>query len=296
MNPPNKGKALLLINPYSRRGALESEPCRQLLHRAGLEVLQPEVPEGVSASNVIQAYANQVDRVIVGGGDGSLNGAAAGIIQTGLPLGVLPLGTANDFARTMGIPLDMESAVRVACGENTVRVDLGLANGNPFFNVASIGFSADLASSLTASAKRRWGKLGYAITAARILAASNLFEATLEHDGTVEKLRTFQVSVGNGRYYGGGMAVHHDATAMDGLLDFYSLEVSHWWRLLWLLPAIRKGTHSQWDEVRAFSTKALTIRTRAERPVNLDGELRTQTPVVFKLAERAVKVFVPQTL
>ncbi|MDP3524499.1 MAG: lipid kinase, partial [Hoeflea sp.] len=120
-----------------------------------------------------------------------------------------------------------------------------------------------------------------------------LFTATLEHDGQTEELRTLQVAVGNGRFYGGGMTVHADATATDGMLDFYSLEVDHWWRLLKLLPSIRKGTHGNWNDVRSFSTKDLTIRTSKPRAVNLDGELKTNTPVKFSIREKAISVFVP---
>ena len=166
-------------------------------------------------------------------------------------------------------------------------------NGHLFFNVASIGFSAELAQDLTEHAKKRWGTLGYAIVAARILMRSRLFTAFVDHDGTTEKIRTMQVSVGNGRHYGGGMTVEETATADDGRLDFYSLEVDHWWRLLALLPSLRKGTHGRWDDVRAFQTTEVTIRTSKPRPVNTDGELSTYTPAHFRIRPKAIKVFVP---
>ncbi len=88
------------------------------------------------------------------------------------------------------------------------------------------------------------------------------------------------------------MTVHADATATDGMLDFHSLEVDHWWRLLTLLPSLREGTHGEWDNVRAFSTNDLTIRTSKPRAINLDGELKTKTPVRFSIKEKAVSVFV----
>ncbi|NWJ23916.1 lipid kinase [Rhizobium sp. RM] len=285
-------KALLLVNPHSRRGREGLAQARHHLVEAGISIVEPS-QDLSSASDLIVRHRDTVDLVIVGGGDGSLNNAAPGLLEAGLPLGVLPLGTANDFARTMGIPQDLRMAAAVIAAGQTTAVDLGTANGHAFFNVASIGFSADLAASLTQQAKKRWGKLGYGLVAARLLANSRLFTAHLDHDGKTEKLRTLQVSVGNGRFYGGGMAVHADATATDGMLDFYSLEVDHWWRLLGLLPAIRRGTHGDWDDVRAFSTKALTIKTSKPRPVNLDGELKTQTPVQFAIIEKALKVFIP---
>jgi YegS/Rv2252/BmrU family lipid kinase len=285
--------ALLLVNPNSRSGKVRLPEVRTLLARASVQFV--ELPEGYTGttSQAIEEHGSSVQYVIVGGGDGSLNAAAKGLMKTGLPLGVLPLGTANDFARTIGLPVDLSAAIDVTAKSNTTDIDLGDANGHLFFNVASVGFSADLAMSLTEEAKKRWGKLGYGMVAARLLARSGLFTATVEHDGRTEELRTLQVSVGNGRFYGGGMTVHEDATASDGLLDFYSLEVDHWWKLLALLPSLRKGTHGEWEDVRAFSTKALTIRTSRPRAVNLDGELKTMTPVTFSIREKAISVFVP---
>lgn len=285
--------ALLLVNPNSRRGRASLPRVRTLLDHANIRYIERPADTRETSSETIVNRAQEIDCVIVGGGDGSLNAAAPGLLQTKLPLGVLPLGTANDFARTVGLPVELEAAVAVIAKGKTTSIDLGMANEHPFFNVASIGFSADLAMSLTEEAKKRWGKLGYAIVAARLLAGSRLFTAELEHDGHVEELRTFQVAVGNGRFYGGGMSVHSDATAQDGMLDFYSLEVDHWWKLLTLLPSLRKGTHGRWNEVRAFSTKDLIIRTSKARAVNLDGELKTETPVHFSIIEKAVSVFVP---
>ena len=125
------------------------------------------------------------------------------------------------------------------------------------------GFSADLASELTAEAKKSWGTVGYAIAAIRLLRRARPFTVTIEHDGKVEKVTTIQASVGNGRHYGGGMTVQEDATVDDGLLDFYSLEVAHWWRLIALLPALRRGTHGKAADVRAFETTELVQIGRA---------------------------------
>ncbi len=167
--------ALFLVNPNSRRGRETLPQARLLLHEAqDLDLIEPN-NTGPDVSETIRRHRDGVSLVIVGGGDGSLNGAAAGLMETGLPLAVLPLGTANDFARTMGIPLDLASAVDVLTRNESTPVDLGAANGHLFFNVASIGFSADLAASLPQEAKKRWGKLGYGIVAARLLKSSRVF-------------------------------------------------------------------------------------------------------------------------
>ncbi len=98
----------------------------------------------------------------------------------------------------------------------------------------------------------------------------------------MEKVTTIQVSVGNGRHYGGGMTVEQTAAVDDGKLDFYSLEIAHWWRLLALLPALRRGTHGKAADVRAFHTREIRLTTRKPRPVNTDGELTHPHPGPFQ--------------
>jgi diacylglycerol kinase family enzyme len=181
----------------------------------------------------------------------------------------------------------------VIAGGATRKLDLGVVNGRFFFNVASVGFSGQLARGLTAEAKKRWGTLGYALAALKLLSESRPFTAHIDHDGTTETVRTVQISVGNGRFYGGGMTVENTAQPDDGRLDVYSLEIGHWSELLLLLPSLRRGTHGRWRKVRAFGTTGLTIRTRREHEVNADGELVTETPAEFGIRKQAVSVFVP---
>lgn len=289
---PARRRALLMVNPRARQGTASLDAVRALL-ATRLDLIERPLPPPGELSEALRAEAHTADLVILGGGDGTLNAAAAGLYDTQLPLGVLPLGTANDFARTLAIPADLAAAARLILDGAPRPIDLGDVNGHPFLNVASIGFSADLARALTQEAKRRFGVLGYAIVAARLLMQSRLFTAFIEHDGTVETVKTLQVSVGNGRHYGGGMTVEESATADDGRLDFYSLEVDHWWRLLALLPSLRAGTQGQWDDVRAFRTTEVVVRTSRPRPVNTDGELVTFTPAHFRIRPAAIRVYAP---
>lgn len=289
---PSRRRALLIANPGARHGLAPLDDVRALLG-ADMELADVPWPDGGHLSDLIRSRAAEADLLILGGGDGTLNAAASGLYDTQIPLGVLPLGTANDFARTLSIPPDPMAAARLIRDGTPRAVDLGDVNGHPFLNVASIGFSADVARALTQDAKRRFGVLGYAIVAARLLLQSRLFTAFIEHDGKVETVRTLQVSVGNGRHYGGGMTIEATATADDGRLDFYSLEVDHWWRLLALLPSLRHGTQGQWHDVRAFRTTEVVVRTSRPRPVNTDGELVTFTPAHFRVRPAAIRVYAP---
>ena len=102
-----------------------------------------------------------------------------------------------------------------------------------------------------------------------------------------------QISVGNGRYYGGGMVVEADARIDDGMLDIYSLEPAQRWRLLLMAKAFRAGDHGKLDEVRTLQLPRLTIATRHPRHVSADGEIVTQTPAEFTVLPKAVAVFAP---
>jgi YegS/Rv2252/BmrU family lipid kinase len=242
---------------------------------------------------MMRRMADHLDLVILGGGDGTLSAAAPALIETGLPLGILPLGTANDLARTLEIPIDAGAAAQVIVDGHLRRIDLGEVNGKPFFNVASLGLSVDLTHELTHDVKRRWGRLGYAVATFRAVSRTRPFSAEIRYEGRVHKARTIQISVGNGRYYGGGMAIEAGARADDGQLDLYSLEFDRLWKLALIYPAFRRGRHGMWKEVRTIRCKEVEIRTRRPRQVNTDGELTTQTPARFRVLPKAVTVLAP---
>jgi diacylglycerol kinase (ATP) len=291
-----KSRALILANRRARKGGQSLGTAIDLLHRAGMGTMTLPEDASTNLADVIRAHAGQIDFVVLAGGDGTLNHAASALHETGLPFGVLPMGTANDFARTIGIPRDLTRAVQIIIDGHLRPVDLGEVNGHFFFNVASIGFSASLARQLTAEAKKRWGTLGYGFAALNLLRQSRPFTVEIDHDGTVETVKTVQVAVGNGRFYGGGMAIEQSAAPDDGRLDIYSLEVDHWWELLALAPWLRRGTQKRWRKVRAFSATNLVIRTRRPHDINADGEIVGQTPATFHIKTKAVKVFAPPAL
>jgi diacylglycerol kinase (ATP) len=286
-------RALLLANPNSRSGQQPLDLALERLEAAGIEVERAAIEDREQAFARIAAGSSAIDMVIVCGGDGTLNCSASGILATGLPLGVLPAGTANDLARTLGLPTDLGQAADVIVAGATRTIDLGEVNGHLFFNVASIGLSAELAAKLDHGNKRRWGRLSYAIAAFKVLTTARPFRATIVAEDCVRRTRTYQVAVGNGRFYGGGVTVEATAAIDDQRLDLYSLEVRSVWKLLLMSRAFHAGRHSAWAEVHTDSGTAFKVRTRAPRSVNADGELITMTPAHFKLRPCALRVFVP---
>ncbi|GLQ53213.1 lipid kinase [Devosia nitrariae] len=286
-------RALMLVNPNARRGGEGLDSLVARLAEGGVDAVVErfETPDEVSADIVRRQH--EADLVIVCGGDGTINSAAKGVLATGLPMGILPMGTANDLARTLAIPEDLLAAADIITAGATRRIDLGEVNGHPFFNVASIGVAADLARGLTREAKRRWGKLGYALAAIKVLASARPFSAQIISGSGRVRVRTLQIAVGNGVHYGGGAIVHQDATIEDGHLDLYSLELRNVWKFGLMLGAFRRGEHGAWHEVRTVKDTEFDIRTRKPRPVNTDGDIVTTTPAHFVIRPSAVTVFAP---
>ncbi len=291
MPPHSRRRALMLINPNARRGSDALDTVIARLERGGIDVTVErfQIPDEVSAD--IQRRQAEVDLVIVCGGDGTINSAAKGIMASGLPMGIMPMGTANDLARTLEIPDNLDAAADIILAGHTRRIDLGEVNGHPFFNVASMGLSADLASSLSREAKRRCGKLGYALAAIKVLLKARPFRATIINRSGEVSVKSLQIAVGNGRHYGGGTVVEADAAIDDGHLDLYSLEQDNVFRLLLLFGAFRKGTHGAWEEVRTDKCVEFDIATKHPMPINTDGDLVTQTPAHFLIRPSAVTVF-----
>jgi YegS/Rv2252/BmrU family lipid kinase len=242
---------------------------------------------------LIGRHLGRVDRVIVAGGDGTLNAAVQVLVEPGLPLGIIPLGTANNLARTLGIPADIEAACAASAGNVRRRIDLGRVNDRYFCTTASLGLSVQITEELSSDAKRKWGAVAYALAAIRVIRRARPIHADIEWEGGIRHSRTVQIVVGNGRYYGAALAVAEDAAIDDARLDLYSLEVRHWWELLKLAPSLKRGTHGKRSEVEALRAKSFVIRTRERLPIDLDGELGTETPGHFRVVPRALEVLVP---
>lgn len=261
----------------------------------GITVTVADCPHPSQLSPMIVERSKDADLVILGGGDGTMNAAARGLVEAQIPLGILPLGTANDLARTLGIPEDLNEAAQIIIDDNRRRIDLGEVNGSLFFNVASIGLSADLASELTSDMKKKFGKIGYALAAISVLLKASPFRATIESASGKARALTLQIAVGNGLFYGGGMAIERDAKIDDGSLDLYSLEMRRAWKLAMMARAFRFGDHGAWREVRVDHAQEFNIRTRRRHPINADGELVSHTPAHFRILPKAIEVLTAVT-
>jgi YegS/Rv2252/BmrU family lipid kinase len=291
--PVPSRRALLLRNPKARRGQESIAPLLQRLEDGGLAVTVETFEALPEIARDIVRLRDRADLVIVCGGDGSVSSAALAAMESGLPLGIIPMGTANDLARTLGIPMDIIGAAEVIARGQTRRVDVGTVNGHAFFNVASIGLSSGLAQSLDPVLKKRFGRLGYALAAMKVMTRAARFKAKITEKGRAIDVETYQIAVGNGRHYGGGNVVQENAEIDDGHLDLYSLEMTNLWKLALMLRSFRSGRHGAWSEVRTAKCIEFDIETKKPMPVNTDGEIVTATPAHFKVHPQAISIFAP---
>ncbi len=293
MTETTKRRALLLRNPKSRRGGESIDAVLQRLDEGGITTTVETFEHLPEIARDIVRLRDTADLVVVCGGDGSVSSSALAAMESGLPLGIIPMGTANDLARTLDLPLDPAEAAGVIAAGLSRPVDVGTVNGHAFFNVASIGLSSDLAQGLDPALKKRFGRVGYALAALKVLTKASTFAATIIEKGRATQVETFQIAIGNGRHYGGGNVVEQDAEIDDGSLDLYSLELGNVWKLALMLRSFRSGTHGAWQEVRTAKCTEFTIKTRKPMPINADGEIVTATPALFKVHPKAVSIFAP---
>ncbi len=289
----------VVINTGSRKGPAAQKLVTETLAKAGLPVSAVFTVDGGSdpAQAVERAISQGHDLVVVGGGDGTVASAAGLVAGTDVVLGVLPLGTANDLARTLEIPRDLSSACAALADGKVVDIDLGRANGQPFLNVASAGLSVAVTEALSPRLKRLIGPLAYGVATLRSYAKHRPFQARLEfpegdHE-PVELEDLLQVAVGNGRYYGGGNAVSPTAGIDDHTLDIYAILTAPLREQAKIARSLKNGKFVENKRVYHLTSRSVRLVTTPPLPVNLDGEIATSTPTDFTVERNAVHVVVP---
>lgn len=284
----------MLRNPSASGGDAALDDALSHIRDIGIEV-QLHTPESADHMRfLIRAEARSVDAVIVGGGDGTINSALKPVLEAGLPLGILPLGTANDLARTLGVPDDLNEACALIASQQTRSIDVGWANDRPFVNAAGLGLSTRVARELSVEHKRILGPLSYASAVVEAFRRHRPFRAEIRSPDRIHRVSSIQITVGNGVYYGGGTPLAQDCAIDDGCFDLYSIRPQPLPKLIAVAFAVRRGTQRELGAgVDSACGAEFEIITRPRLTVSLDGEPSLKTPVRFRLAPRALTVFAP---
>ena len=219
-----------------------------------------------------EAADRGTDVVVACGGDGTLNEVVNGLDGRDIPLGVIPLGTANDFARQTGIPEDADHAMDVILRRKPVRIDTASMNGRRFLNVSTGGVGAEATAETPADFKASLGPLAYAITAIRKLAGEQCRRASFEGPDFGLDVDFMAFAVGSARVTGGGTMMTPDASVTDGLVDLCVIEAMSRRDFAKLSLRVKEGEHVGLPGVHYAQLPWLKVLGAEPLSVNLDGE------------------------
>jgi diacylglycerol kinase (ATP) len=287
---------VLLVNVRSRRGAAMHGAVRRMLEHRGYTVTAEHLVADPGAQLPVllpRILATRPALLVVGSGDGTIASVVDHLAHTGTVLGYLPLGTTNNFGRSLGLPLRLDAAVDVVTGGKVADIDLGQVNGDYFANLVSIGVSAEVAGRTPHQFKRRVGRFAYAATGAGTLLTHRPFTATVTSGGTTWQIRTHQLNIANGRMHA-GTAIAHDASLDDRLLIAYALGGSS--RLSTVGAAVHQAlTPWQPTSRKGYLTGTeFYVETDVPMPVDVDGEVSGVTPIRVHVTAQALRIMVPQ--
>lgn len=283
----------MVVNAKSRRGqTLFQRACAAM---SGLpypvDARAVEDPKDLEPT-VRELLAAKPDLLILGGGDGTISGLVDLMVGHDVMLGVLPLGTANSFARSLGIPLDIEGAVEVIRTGRPRRIDLGMIDKDYYANCAAMGISPKIAETVPHGLKRVAGRLGYLGWAAYQFLRFRPFTLIVEQDGKRERLRVVEVRISNGPYHGGTELV--DSAAVDSGEIVVQAVCGHVKRRLlvnWAASILRSDYRK--EKVREFRGREIQLNTIPPLPISIDGEVLARTPVTARIAPGIIEVMAP---
>ena len=173
---------------------------------------------------------------------------------------------------------------------------MGLVNDAPYLNVASVGVASKVVRVQSKELKRRWRVFAYTVGLMQVIRDLQPFFIKLDIDGASAWTGSvYQVSVGNGRFHGGGLTVAEDAAIDDGKLDLYLVYAGRFWQLVASLLHLKFGLMRP-EVLKTLTATMVTLRTNRPRPVDTDGELATETPATFRVSREALTIMVPRIL
>ena len=238
--------------------------------------------------------------IIAAGGDGTLNEVINGIGENlgEARVGLIPLGTGNDFARTIEVPTDLATAIDLIVAGETRPVDLVRVTSDEvryFVNVSAGGFSGLVDEKLTPKMKKTWGPLAYLRGAAAALSELRAYRTTLAFDNSESlMLDLYNVVVANGRYVGGGTLIAPEASVDDGLLDIVLIPKRSAPELALLAAQVAMGTHLSSGAIVFRRAAQLTVNSKPGMWFNVDGELVGNEPARFEILPRALRFIAPK--
>ena len=286
----------LLYNPAAGRGRAHRHiaEAMEYLHARGARV---DCEASASPADLTRLAADasrgDYERVVVCGGDGTLNLAVREFDLERGTLALIPLGSGDDFARVTGVPRTVRGACDVVLGGAVREVDVAVANGIRYLGVAGLGFDSEVAAYANEKVRFLRGSAIYLYAILRVLPKFTPHSVRIVANGGERRHQIMFAVVGNSRQYGGGIRITPDAKIDDGLLDVCIVHRTTRAQLLKTLPLAYTGAHVKSPFVEMGRGREFTFESERPLEVFADGERITQTPVRFALAEKKLRFVAP---
>jgi diacylglycerol kinase (ATP) len=294
-------KAKLIVNPTAGTDAAVRHLTYingQIRRRVGLLDIVITTEEGDAASAARDAVLSGYDYLFVGGGDGTLNEVLNGIgaVPGGFDavvLGIVPLGTGNDFATALGYPADVTAAVDSLLDAPAACVDIGQLNDRYFINVSAGGFIAEVSDAVSPQLKTIAGRLAYVIGGASVVLEHEPLGVRVDSSVHSTSMSINMFAVCNSRLIGGGRLIAPDARVDDGLLDVYLVEAMSKLDFLGLLARLSDGEHVSDESVTYFRAAELDLQFDRSVKVNTDGQVLDTHRCHYQVLPGALRVLRP---
>lgn len=289
----NMASTLLVTNPASPSGGDEIEQAAERLRETGpVELVRPGQPRDLPEA--IRRRGSEFDRIVLGGGDGTVNLALDALVEVDKPFGLLPLGTANDLARSLDIPRKLDRAIDVILAGHLRRLDVARVNDVSFINAIGIGMGPQMTREMDAESKSQLGVLAYLKGSVQVLQRQRVFRARINSEDRSREGEYVQITIANGINYGGGMTVADDAKLDDGRLDVLLVPKQSRLSLLGNALRFRSGLTRAADTLTHWRCSEISIETDATMDVTADGEFLTETPVECHVIPSCLSIYAPR--
>ncbi|MDB5156484.1 MAG: YegS/Rv2252/BmrU family lipid kinase [Mucilaginibacter sp.] len=288
-----KRKALFIINPIS--GGKKKDGVPELIKdTVDAGIMEPVIAfsDGVSHARVIASEAvGKFDTVVAVGGDGTVNEVASAIVGTDTSLGIVPFGSGNGLSRFLGIPMDTKSAIKNLASGRIEIIDSARVNGQPFFNMAGMGFDAHISEIFSHGKKR--GFISYIKSSVKEVVGYQPQNYHLDIDGKKYDYKAFMLSIANSSQYGNNVHISPKASLQDGLLDVCVIKPFPLWRFpeMSLRMLVKATEGSKYVEI--IRGKQILIKREHTGPIHLDGEPQMAgTGIDINILPNSLKVIV----
>jgi YegS/Rv2252/BmrU family lipid kinase len=287
-------KIALVVNGKSQRGRSLFKHAKTLLGNNEIKLEQSlciRKPKEIK-QKIVEIIESGINMIIIGGGDGTISEIVDFGVKKDILFAILPLGTSNSFARSLNLPLDLESAIKTIKSGNIKQIDLGQIGNDYFANTANIGLSVETNRSVNNDFKRNFGRVAYLPLAIWNLVTFRPFDVTLTTSIGVFKYKCIEILIANGQFQGGiPLALNADLSNRKLIIKLF---LCNNWKdkvnLLgyWFLSLFSHNIRNK--RIKQFGFDNLKIETRDPMYVDIDGEANIKTPIDIRVAEGVLSI------